>query len=204
MASDNVSLGQFTLVGLPTAPRGVPQVEVTFDIDASGILNVSAKDLGTGKEQKMTITASTKLADSDVKKMVSEANQFEEEDKKRKEDVDSRNTADALLYTAEKTKTEITGKIGADLIDKVNAAIVAVKAALEGKDSARIRTETEKLQAVLGEAGSAVYQAASRKDAQPPEGGPGPADGDEQPRSEAGGPGGEKVVDADFKVKDET
>jgi molecular chaperone DnaK len=203
MASDNVSLGQFTLVGLPTAPRGVPQVEVTFDIDASGILNVSAKDLGTGKEQKMTITASTKLADSDVKKMVSEANQFEEEDKKRKEDVDSRNTADALLYTAEKTKTEITGKIGADLIDKVNAAIVAVKAALEGKDSARIRTETEKLQAVLGEAGSAVYQAASRKDTQPPEGGPGPANGDEQPRPESEGPGGEKVVDADFKVKDE-
>jgi molecular chaperone DnaK len=204
MAGDNVSLGQFNLVGIPTAPRGVPQIEVTFDNDASGILNVSAKDLGTGKEQKMTITASTKLADSDVKKMVNEANQFEEEDKRRKEEVEARNTADSLLYTAEKTKSELAGKISADLIDKVNVAIVALKAALEGKDSTRIGAETEKLQKVLGEAGSAVYQAASRKESRQQEGAPGPANGDEQPQQETRGPGGEKVVDADFKVKDET
>ena len=107
MAADNVSLGQFNLVGLPPAPRGVPQVEVTFDIDASGILNVSAKDLGTGKEQKMTITASTKLADSDVKKMVNDAKQFEEQDKARKDEVEARNTADSLVYTAEKTKSDL-------------------------------------------------------------------------------------------------
>jgi molecular chaperone DnaK len=97
MASDNVSLGQFNLVGLPPAPRGVPQVEVTFDIDASGILNVSAKDLGTGKEQKMTITASTKLAETDVRKMVDEAKQFEEQDRLRKEEVESRNIAESLV-----------------------------------------------------------------------------------------------------------
>jgi molecular chaperone DnaK len=203
MASDNVSLGQFNLVGIPPAPRGVPQIDVTFDIDASGILNVSAKDLGTGKEQKMTITASTKLADSDVKKMVNEAKQFEEEDKKRKEDVEARNIADSMVYTAEKTKSDLAGKLSTELVDNVNAAIVAVKAALEGKDSAKIKAETEKLQKVLGEAGSAAYQQAAQRQAQEQAGAQGSATGNEQSRQEAGGPGGEKVVDADFKVKDE-
>jgi len=143
MASDNVSLGQFNLVGLPPAPRGVPQIEVTFDIDASGILNVSAKDLGTGKEQKMTITASTKLADSDVKKMVSDAKQYEEQDKARKEEVEARNTADSLVYTAEKTKSDLADKLKPDMVDRLNGAITSVKAALEGKDTAAIRSETE-------------------------------------------------------------
>jgi len=199
MAADNVSLGQFNLVGVPPAPRGIPQIEVSFDIDASGILNVSAKDLGTGKEQKMTITASTKLAESDVKKMVNEAKQYEEQDKQRKEEVEVRNTADSTVYTAEKTKSDLAGKISAELIDKVNAAIVAVKAALEGKDTARIKAEMEKLRTVLGEAGSAVYQEASRQQAQAQAG---PVE-NEGPRQESTGPGGEKVVDADFKVKDE-
>ena len=201
MASDNVSLGQFNLVGIPPAPRGVPQIEVAFDIDASGILNVSAKDLGTGKEQKMTITASTKLADSDVKKMVNEATQFEEEDKKRKEDVEVRNTADSLLYTAEKTKSDLAGKLSADLVDKVNAAVVTLKAALEGKDSAKIKAETEKLQKVLGEAGSAAYQQTAQRQAQeqagPQAGSAGSAG------AETSGKNDENVVDADFKVHDE-
>ena len=201
MAADNVSLGQFNLVGIPPAPRGIPQIEVSFDIDASGILNVSAKDLGTGKEQKMTITASTKLAETDVKKMVNEAKQFEEEDKRRKEEVEVRNTADSLVYTAEKTKSDLAGKISTDLVEKVNAAIVAVKAALEGKDTATIKAEMEKLQKVLGEAGSAVYEEAARQQAQAQQQA-GPA-GNEPPREETTGPGGEKVVDADFKVKDE-
>ena len=201
MASDNVSLGQFNLVGIPPAPRGVPQIEVTFDIDASGILNVSAKDLGTGKEQKMTITASTKLADSDVRKMVDEAKQFEEQDRLRKEEVEARNIADSLMYTAEKTKSDLAGKLSPDLVDKVNAAIVAVKTALEGKDSQKIKAETEKLQKVLGEAGSAAYQQAAQRQAQ------------EQAGSQAGSAGssgagtesksGENVVDADFKVHDD-
>ena len=201
MAGDNVSLGQFNLVGIPPAPRGVPQIDVTFDIDASGILNVSAKDIGTGKEQKMTITASTKLADNDVKKMVNEAKQFEEEDKKRKEDVEIRNTADSLIYTAEKTKSDLGGKLSADLVDKVNAAIVAVKSALEGKDSGKIKTETEHLQKVLGEAGAAAYQQAAQRQAQEqagPKQGPGGPSG-----AGTSGKNGENVVDADFKVHDE-
>ncbi len=203
MASDNVSLGQFNLVGIPPSPRGVPQVEVSFDIDASGILNVSAKDLGTGKEQKMTITASTKLAETDVKKMVNEAKQFEEQDKQRKEEVEIRNAADSLMYTAEKTKTDLADKLSSDLIDKLNAAIVAVKSALEGKDTAKIKSDTEKLQKVLGEAGTAAYQQAAQRQAQEQAGSQGGTAGGEQYRQESTGPGGEKVVDADFKVKDE-
>ena len=199
MASDNVSLGQFNLVGLPPAPRGVPQVEVTFDIDASGILNVSAKDLGTGKVQKMTITASTKLAETDVRKMVDEAKQFEEQDRLRKEEVESRNIADSLVYTAEKTKTDLADKLNPDMVERLNGAITSVKAALEGKDTASIKAETDKLQKVLGEAGTAAYQEAAQRQAQQQAA----SQGAEEPRQDAGGPGGENVVDADFKVKDE-
>ncbi|HVP95518.1 molecular chaperone DnaK [Methanoregula sp.] len=199
MAADNVSLGQFNLVGLPPAPRGIPQVEVTFDIDASGILNVSAKDLGTGKVQKMTITASTKLPDADVRKMVDEAKQFEEQDRQRKEEVENRNIADSLVYTAEKTKTDLADKLNPDLVERLNAAITGVKSALEGKDTSSIKAETEKLQKVLGEAGTAAYQAAARQQAEQQAA----SQGTEQPSQNAGGPGGENVVDADFKVKDE-
>ena len=201
MAADNVSLGQFNLVGIPPAPRGVPQIDVTFDIDASGILNVSAKDLGTGKEQKMTITASTKLADADVRKMVDEAKQFEEQDKQRKDEVEARNIADSLVYTAEKTKSDLAAKLSPELIDKVNAAIVGVKTALEGKDTAKIKAETEKLQKVLGEAGSAAYQQAAQQQAREqagPQAGQAGYTG-----AEAGGKSGENVVDADFKVHEE-
>lgn len=202
MAADNVSLGQFNLVGIPPAPRGVPQIEVTFDIDASGILNVAAKDLGTGKEQKMTITASTKLADSDVKKMVNEAKQYEEQDRTKKEEVEARNTADSLIYTAEKTRTDLADKLNPDILGRLNDAIVALRAAVDAKDATRIRDETQKLQKVLSEAGSAAYEQASRQTAQQQAGpqagmagaGMGPG---------AAGPGGERVVDADFKVKDE-
>ncbi len=205
MASDNVSLGQFNLVGLPPAPRGVPQIDVTFDIDASGILNVSAKDLGTGKEQKMTITASTKLADSDVKKMVNEAQQFAEDDKKRKEEVETRNSADSLLYTAEKTKSDLAEKLDPELVDKINAAILALKAVLEGKDVGQMKAAIEKLQKTVGEAGSAAYQETIRQQqAQQQAGEQGSATGNEQTRQGPGGSGEEKVVDADFKVRDET
>jgi molecular chaperone DnaK len=199
MASDNVSLGQFNLVGLPPAPRGVPQIEVTFDIDASGILNVSAKDLGTGKVQKMTITASTKLADTDVRKMVSEAKQFEEQDKARKDEVEIRNTADSLIYMAEKTRSDLAGKLGADIVDRLNSAITGLKAALDGKDNAKIKAETEKLQKVVGEAGSAAYQETARRQAEQQE----PSAGTAQPGHGAASPGEENVVDADFKVHDE-
>ncbi|MFA7695111.1 MAG: molecular chaperone DnaK [Methanoregula sp.] len=205
MATDNVSLGQFNLVGLPPAPRGIPQVEVTFDIDASGILNVSAKDLGTGKEQKMTITASTKLADADVRKMVDAAKEFEEQDRQRKEEVEARNIADSLVYTAEKTKTDLADKLNPDMVERLTAAITSVKAALEGKDTSRLKAETETLQKVLGEAGAAAYQAAAQRQAEQQAA----SESTGQPVQDAGssnntgGPGGENVVDADFKVKDE-
>jgi len=202
MAADNVSLGQFNLVGLPPAPRGVPQIEVTFDIDASGILNVSARDLGTGKEQKMTITASTKLAESDVKKMVNDAKQYEEQDRARKEEVEARNAADSLVYTAEKTKSDLADKLNPEMIDRLNEAITGVKAALEGKDTPKIKSETEKLQKVLGEAGAAAYQEVNRRQAQQ-QAGPQAASAGGETGPNAGGPGGENVVDADFKVKDE-
>ncbi len=203
MSADNVSLGQFNLVGIPPAPRGIPQIEVSFDIDTSGILNVSAKDLGTGKEQKMTITASTKLSESDVKKMVNEAEQFEEEDHKRKEEVEIRNTADSLIYTSEKTLSELKDKLNPELTGKVNAAITAVKAALEEKDTQKIKSETEHLQTVLSEAGSAIYQQSAKEQAQAA--GPQPgyeASGQQQEGGEQG-KSDEDVVDADFKVHDE-
>jgi molecular chaperone DnaK len=199
MAADNVSLGQFNLVGLPPAPRGIPQIEVAFDIDASGILNVSAKDLGTGKEQKMTITASTKLSETDVRKMVDQAKEFEEQDKQKKEEVETRNIADSLVYTAEKTRTDLADKLTPEMTERLNGAITAVKAALEGKDISTLRSETEKLQKVLGEAGSAAYQEAAKRQAQQQ------ADSGNtgQASQNAAGSGGENVVDADFKVKDE-
>jgi molecular chaperone DnaK len=207
MAKDNVSLGQFNLLGIPPAPRGVPQIEVGFDIDASGILNVSAKDLGTGKEQRMTITASTKLSENDVKKMVNEAQQFEEEDRKRKEEVEIRNSADSLIYTAEKTKSDLGDKLSGEQKDKIDAAIRAAKSALEGKDTAKIKAETENLQKVLGEAGSAIYQEAARKYAEEHStqtaGSGGSSQGFEGEEGEKAAKDKEKVVDAEFKVKEE-
>ncbi len=162
MAKDNTSLGQFNLVGIPPAPRGIPQIEVTFDIDASGILNVSAKDLGTGKEQKMTITASTKLSDKEVEKMIKEAKEHEEEDKKRKEDVEARNNLDSLIYTAEKTLSELKDKLTEEQKEKIESALKTAKKSLD-KDIQAVREETENLQKALQEAGTAIYQEAARK-----------------------------------------
>ena len=205
MAADNVSLGRFKLMGIPPAPRGVPQIEVTFDIDASGILNVTAKDLGTGKEQKMTITASTKLPETDVKRMVEEAQRFAADDEKKKEEATARNEADTLLYTAEKTIAELGEKIAPDLKARIEAGEKVLKDALAGKDIAKLKAETANLQKVLGEAGQAIYQEAQKKYAEEQAkkagaGGAGEAGGQE---GKAGPSGGEKVVDADFEVKED-
>lgn len=189
LAKDNTSLGQFNLVGIPGAPRGVPQIEVTFDIDASGILNVSAKDLGTGKEQKMTISASTKLSDKDVEKMVKEAKEHEETDKKHKEEIEARNNLDSMIYTAEKTLSELGDKISPENKTKIENAAKEAKAALESKDFERIKKETEKLQKVLQEAGTAIYQDAAKARGA-------------QGQSEPGEKGKDEAVDADFKVED--
>ncbi|MDI6719314.1 MAG: molecular chaperone DnaK [Methanomicrobiales archaeon] len=203
MAADNISLGQFNLVGIPPAPRGVPQIEVEFDIDASGILNVSAKDRGTGKEQKMTISASTKLSDKEVEKMIQQAKEFEEEDRKRREEVETRNNADSMIYTAEKTLSELGDKIGAEQKDRLESAIKTAKSALEGKDMDRIRQETENLQKVLQDVGTVIYQEAARKYAE--EAAEKKAAGESSGNAE--GPSGskdkEKVVDAEFKVEEE-
>ncbi len=158
MATDNVSLGTFNLTGIPPAPRGVPQIEVTFDIDANGILNVSAKDLGTNKEAKITITASTKLSEEDKDRMVKEAEQFAEQDKKKREEAELRNTADTLIYTAEKTKKDLGDKLAKDQKEQIDTAVSELKDAAAGTDVESIKAKSENLTKILQEVGTAVYQ----------------------------------------------
>ena len=192
MAADNVSLGMFNLTGIPPAPRGVPQIEVTFDIDADGILNVSAKDLATGKEQKITITASTKLSDSEKERMMNEAEKFAEEDQKRKKEIEVLNEADSLLYTVEKTKTDLGDKLGKEQIEKIDKAAAELKETLASKDIEKIKAKSEVLTKILQEVATVVYQqaAASQQKAQ------------QTQQSQDSGPK-ENVVDAEYEeVKD--
>ena len=207
MASDNVSLGEFNLVDLPPAPRGVPQIEVTFDIDANGILNVTAKDRGTGKESKIRITASTKLSKEEKERLIKDAEQFSEQDRKKREEAELRNNADSLVYTAERTKTDLAGKITQEQTSKIDVAVTALKDALAAKDMAQVKAKSDELQKVLQEVGTMVYQQAATEYAkqqgqqQPDQSqaGPGP-----QPPPSGGpeGPSEEKVVDSeDYKVK---
>lgn len=194
MASDNVSLGMFNLVGIPPAPRGVPQIEVTFDIDANGILNVSAKDLGTGKEQRITITASTKLSDKEKERMVKGAEEFAEEDKKRKEEAEVRNNADSLIYTTEKTKKDLAEKLTKDQMERLDGATDELRKAIAGKDVELIKTKSEILSKVLQEVGTAVYQQVAQERAKTEQTTSGqPAQGESE----------KKVVDAEYEVKDE-
>ncbi len=158
MAKDNMTLGRFRLDGIPPAPRGIPQIEVTFDIDANGILNVTAQDKATGKEQKITITASTNLNDSDIDRMVREAEQNADADRERKAIIEARNMADSLVYQAEKTLTDLGDKVDATLKADVGQKISDVKAALEGDDKARIVSASEALQQALQQVGQAAYQ----------------------------------------------
>ena len=207
MAADNVSLGMFNLVDLPPAPRGVPQIEVTFDIDANGILNVTAKDLGTGKEAKIRITASTKLSKEEKERLIKDAEQFSDQDKKKREEAELRNNADNLVYTAEKTKKDLTGKLTAEQTSKIDAAVAALKDALASNDMTQVKTQSEELQKVLQEIGTVIYQQAAAEQAkqqaqagQPGQAGPSGQAGPEPSYSE--GPEGEKVVDSeDYKVK---
>lgn len=209
MASDNVSLGQFNLMDIPPAPRGVPQIEVTFDIDANGILNVTAKDLGTGKQSKITITASTKLSAEEKERLIREAEQFAEQDRKKKEEAETRNTADSLVYTAERTKQDLAGKISAEDTAKIDVAVTELKNALAANDMATVKAKTEVLQKVLQEVGTKVYQqaaaeAAKQQQAQSQAGPqPGAAGAGPQTGQAPGGSGaGPEVVDeSDYKVK---
>jgi molecular chaperone DnaK len=196
MATDNVSLGMFNLDGIPPAPRGVPQIEVTFDIDANGILNVTAKDLATGKLAKITITASTKLSKEEKERLIKEAEQFAEQDKKKREEADLRNNADTLIYTAEKTKQDLGDKLTQDQKNNVDAAVSALKDALAGTDADKIKVKSDELTKILQEVGKVVYQQAAAEQAKQKEQ---PSEGGAPPES---GPSGDKVVDSeDYKVK---
>jgi molecular chaperone DnaK len=192
MATDNVSLGQFNLVDLPPAPRGIPQIEVTFDIDANGILNVTAKDLGTGKQAKITITASTKLSKEEKERMVKDSEQFAEQDKKKREEAELRNNADSLLYTAERTKKDLADKLNQEQTGKIDTAVSALKDALAANDMAQVKTKTDELQKVLQEVGTVIYQQAAAEQAKQKG----------QPNQKASASKKDKVVDSeDYEVK---
>ena len=194
MAADNNSLGMFNLEGIPPAPRGVPQVEVTFDIDANGILNVSAQDKATGKEQQITITASTNLSKDEVERLVQEAKRHEREDQKRKELIEARNTADALTYQMEKTLRDLGDKVSASDRERVEKIIADLKKAQEGEDAARIRQLIEQLQQASQAIGQQMY--AQQQATGGPQ--PGGAGFDSGP---TGGPqpGDEDVVEGEFQ-----
>ncbi|WP_281888304.1 molecular chaperone DnaK [Paenibacillus sp. YYML68] len=193
MANDNKTLGKFMLGDIPPAPRGVPQIEVTFDIDANGIVNVSAMDKGTGKSQKITITSSSGLSDDEIDRMMKDAEAHAEEDRKRKEAVEVRNQADQLVYSTEKTLKDLGDKVDQGEIDKANAAKDRVKKALEGDNFDEIKAASEELEQVVQQLSVKLYeQAAQAQGGAAPEG--------EQPSSSKGK---ENVVDADYEVVDD-
>lgn len=202
MSKDNVSLGNFNLMGIPPAPRGVPQIEVTFDIDANGILNVSAKDLGTGKEQKMQITASTKLSDKDVEKMMREAHEHEEEDKKTKEKIEAKNSLDSLIYSCEKVISESGDKLNKEQKEKVEAAIKNAKEAMKKDDIQDIKKETEGLQKAMQEASTKLYEEAAKKYAEDhAKEAQEVGRGESEPKSEEKKK--DDAIDAEYEVNDE-
>ena len=199
MAGDNVSLGIFNLEGIAPAPRGVPQIEVTFDMDANGILNVTAKDLGTGKEARITITASTKLSKEEKERLVREAEQFVEQDKKKREEADIRNNADNLIYTAEKTKKDLGEKLTQEQKNSIDASVSALKDALAGTDTDKAKTKSDELTKLLQDVGTVIYQQAAAEQAKQQQA----KQQEQQPTGEqAQEPTGDKVVDSeDYKVK---
>ena len=186
LARDNKSLGKFQLSGIPAARRGVPQIEVTFDIDANGIVKVSAKDKGTGKEQSITISGSTALSDEEVDRMVKDAESHAEEDKKQKEEVEARNQTDSLCYSTEQTLAELGDKVSGDLKSKAESAIADAKKALEGSDIAAIKASGEALQSVAYELAQMVY-----------------ADAQAAGAGTDGAAASDDVVDADYEVVDD-
>ncbi|MCX8475939.1 MAG: molecular chaperone DnaK [Sphingomonas sp.] len=193
MAADNKMLGQFDLVGIPPAPRGVPQIEVTFDIDANGIVNVSAKDKGTGKEQQIRIQASGGLSDADIESMVRDAEQFAEEDKKRRAAAEAKNNAESLVHTTERQLAENGDKVDSSLKGEIEAAIAETKTAIEGGDADEMQAKAQNLAQVAMKLGQAIYEKQQQAEASPSEAGA--AAGNEA--------GGEEVVDAEFSEVDD-
>jgi len=195
MAADNKTLGRFILSDIPPAPRGVPQIEVTFDIDANGIVNVSAKDLGTGKSQKITITSSSGLSDEEIQRMTREAAQYAEEDRKRKELAEAKNAADQMVYTVDKTLRDLGDKVDAADRSRAEEAKEKVKAAMETNDTEKIKQATEELTKVVQELSVKLYQQA-----------PAGAQAQSGPTDAGGGPSGDKkgnVVNADYEIVDD-
>jgi molecular chaperone DnaK len=196
MAHDNTTLGRFQLVGIPPAPRGVPQIEVTFDIDANGIMNVSAKDMGTGKEQAITITASTKLSKEEIDQKVKDAEMHAEEDKKKQEEIEVRNNADSMIYTSEKTLEELGDKVPGDKKENVEKLVGELRELVTGDDIAAIKEKTEELTKVVQEIGATIYQQAQQEQAQQQAQG--------QAGAEQGNPNDaadDDTIDADYEVK---
>ncbi len=198
MACDNTTLGKFHLMGIPMAPRGIPQIEVTFDIDANGIMNVKAKDLGTGKEQQITITASTKLSKDQIEKMMKEAEKFASDDAKKKEKAEVLNQAETILYTAQKTVSEAGDKITAEQKEQINKAAESLKEAQKTEDLAKIKAETESLTKVMNEVATVMYQQAAQQyqaqqQAEQGQNKQGPQAGQQQGKDP-------NVVDADYEV----
>ena len=195
MAADNTSLGRFQLVGIPPAPRGVPQIEVTFDIDANGIINVTAKDKGTGKEQAITITSSTKLSDEEIEQKIKEAEMNAEADAKRQEEIEVRNNADSLIYTSEKTLEELKDQVSEDEKTKVEGLVSELRELIAGDDIDAIKAKSDELSNVVQEIGAKVYQQAQAEAQAQQQGG---AEG-----ADAGADkGDDDTIDADYEVKD--
>lgn len=204
MAAGNTTLGRFQLTGIPPAPRGIPQIEVTFDIDANGIVNVSAKDMGTGKEQSITITSSTKLSDEEIQAKVKEAEQYAEEDKKRKEEVEIRNRAETLVYETEKNVKELENALSDDEKNDINAAKEELSKALEANNIEDIKDKTEKLTEKFHTISAKMYQQAQAAGADPNmAGAAGAAGGAGAADSGNAGPQADNVVDADYEVVDD-
>ncbi|MBU4502035.1 MAG: molecular chaperone DnaK [Nanoarchaeota archaeon] len=195
MSADNKSLGRFDLVGIPSAPRGIPQIEVTFDIDANGIINVSAKDKGTGKEQSIAITASQKLNEEEVEKMRKEAEKYADEDKKKKESIEIKNQADAVIYQTEKMLTDYKDKIDKKTSEKVMKSLIELKEAVGKDDVDDIKAKMDSLQKTAQEIGAQMYQQQAQQKSQ--------EQSEEKPKKEKKSKDDENVVDAEFKVEDE-
>ena len=203
MFSDNKVLGQFDLTGIPPAARGIPQIEVTFDMDANGILHVTAKDLGTNKEQSIKITASTNLSEAEIEQMKKDAEVHAEEDKKKKDEVDTINSADSLVVQFDQVKKDLDGKVDKSEIDAVEKEVTALKTLLEvkeNKDIAKIKEQTEKVQKLLQESTAKMYQAAAQA-AQAAQGTDAAKDSAD-PSNSKDAKSEEKVVDADFTEKE--
>jgi len=199
MSADNKTLGRFDLVGIPPAPRGIPQIEVTFDIDANGIVHVHAKDLGTGKVQSIRITASEKLSDADIKRMQKEAEDFAEQDQKRKDEVETLNQADTLVYSTDKLLEEMKGKIQDEKITKIKEEVDSLKELLKEKDASKIKAKLEEVNKIVQEATTELYQKAAQEYSQQhPEQEHVHEEHEEEPKKKTKK---DKVVDAEFKEK---